>query len=70
MGQATNTKKIKWVALMVLIFFEVSGGPVGIESAVSSGGPLLAILGFMIYPFVWSIPEALITAEMATMWGF
>ncbi|KAJ6427962.1 hypothetical protein OIU84_023381 [Salix udensis] len=29
-------------------------------------GPLWAILGFLIFPFIWSIPEALITAELAT----
>lgn len=62
----THGKKIKWAALMVLIFFEVSGGPIGIEGSVSAGGPLLAILGFLIFPFFWSVPEALITAEMAT----
>mmetsp|Transcript_23117 Transcript_23117/g.63828 ORF Transcript_23117/g.63828 Transcript_23117/m.63828 type:complete len:649 (+) Transcript_23117:185-2131(+) len=53
--------------LVVLIFFEVSGGPFGTEDAVSSGGPLLTILGFLILPLVWSVPEALITAECATM---
>eukprot|EP00873_Tetraselmis_striata_P018488 jgi/Tetstr1/438752/TSEL_027261.t1 len=52
--------------LVALIFYEVSGGPFGIEDAVSAGGPLLAILGFAILPFVWSLPEALITAELAT----
>lgn len=36
------------------------------QDAVSSGGPLLAVLGFMVLPIVWSVPEALITAEMAT----
>lgn len=37
-----------------------------LQDAVSAGGPLLAILGFMILPLVWSVPEALITAELAT----
>jgi hypothetical protein len=37
-----------------------------IQDAVSSGGPLLTIIGFLILPIVWSVPEALITAEMAT----
>ncbi|KAJ7538820.1 hypothetical protein O6H91_11G064100 [Diphasiastrum complanatum] len=51
---------------MFLIFYEVSGGPFGVEDSVQSGGPLLALLGFLIFPFIWSIPEALITAELAT----
>jgi len=54
-------------SLVILIFFEVSGGPFGTEDAVSSGGALLTILGFLILPWVWSVPEALITAECATM---
>ena len=37
-----------------------------LQDAVSSGGPLLAILAFCILPLVWSVPEALITAELAT----
>lgn len=36
------------------------------QDAVSAGGPLLAILGFLILPLIWSVPEALITAELAT----
>jgi hypothetical protein len=36
------------------------------QDAVTSGGPLLALLGFLILPFVWSVPEALVTAELAT----
>lgn len=27
---------------------------------------MLAILGFLILPLIWSVPEALITAELAT----
>lgn len=33
---------------------------------MGAAGPLLAILGFLIFPFIWSIPEALVTAELAT----
>ncbi|EFJ45190.1 amino acid carrier 4, partial [Volvox carteri f. nagariensis] len=52
--------------LVTLIFFEVSGGPFGTEDAVSAAGPLLTILGFLVFPVLWSVPEALITAELAT----
>ena len=30
---------------------------------MQAAGPLLALLGFLNFPFIWSIPEALITAE-------
>lgn len=63
---AKNSKKLALIPLVFLIFFEVSGGPYGEEAAVGAAGPLFAILGFLIFPFIWSIPEALITAELAT----
>ncbi|XP_026387466.1 probable polyamine transporter At1g31830 [Papaver somniferum] len=62
-----NIKKVSMVPLIFLIFYEVSGGPFGIEDTVKAAGPLLALLGFLVFPFIWSVPEALITAEMGTM---
>lgn len=55
------------IPLVFLIFYEVSGGPFGAEGIVNVAGPLLALLGFIIFPFISCIPEALITAEMSTM---
>jgi amino acid transporter len=63
---ATEPKKLSLVPLIFLIYFEVAGGPYGEEPAVKAAGPLLAIIGFLVFPFIWSIPEALITAELAT----
>ncbi|KAL3519064.1 hypothetical protein ACH5RR_021653, partial [Cinchona calisaya] len=61
-----NSKKLALIPLIFLIYFEVAGGPYGEEAAVGAAGPLLAILGFLIFPFIWSIPEALVTAELET----
>ncbi|XP_049382829.1 probable polyamine transporter At3g13620 [Solanum stenotomum] len=61
-----NSKKLALIPLIFIIFFEVSGGPYGAEAAIGAAGPLLAILGFLIFPFIWSVPEALVTAELAT----
>lgn len=36
------------------------------QDAVSNGGPLLAIVGFVVLPIIWSVPEAMVTAELAT----
>eukprot|EP01018_Ginkgo_biloba_P008375 Gb_04957 [translate_table: standard] len=73
-GEMPNSPKLQFynqklhiVPLVFLIFYEVSGGPFGVEDSVKAGGPLLALLGFLIFPIIWSIPEALVTAEMATM---
>ncbi|KAL5708510.1 hypothetical protein ACHQM5_019300 [Ranunculus cassubicifolius] len=64
--EGKSSKKLTLIPLIFLIYFEVSGGPFGEEPAVKAAGPLYAILGFLIFPFIWSIPEALITAELAT----
>ncbi|KAK2978919.1 hypothetical protein RJ640_019234 [Escallonia rubra] len=61
-----TNKKLSLLPLIFLIYFEVAGGPYGEEPAVKAGGPLLAILGFLIFPFIWSVPEVLITAELST----
>ncbi|KAM3397326.1 putative polyamine transporter isoform X1 [Capsicum galapagoense] len=65
--RANNAKKVSLLPLIFLIFYEVSGGPFGVEDTVQAAGPLFALLGFLIFPLIWSVPEALITAEMGTM---
>ncbi|KAJ4753455.1 Amino acid permease family protein [Rhynchospora pubera] len=62
----TGTNKLTLVPLIFLIFFEVAGGPYGAEPAVSSAGPLYALIGFLVFPFIWSIPESLVTAELSS----
>ena len=53
--------------LVALIFYDVSGGPFGIEDSVrAGGGALLPVLGFLALPALWSLPEALVTAELAS----
>ncbi|KAF8729750.1 hypothetical protein HU200_017718 [Digitaria exilis] len=64
---STSVRKVSIVPLIFLIFYEVSGGPFGVEDSVGAAGPLLAIAGFLVLPVIWSIPEALITAELGTM---
>lgn len=62
-----NQRKVSIIPLVFLIFYEVSGGPFGVEDSVNAAGPLLALVGFLVFPFIWSIPEAMITAELGTM---
>lgn len=52
--------------LVAIIYYSVSGGPFGIEDVVSSAGPFYALLGFLVMPLVWSVPEALVAAELGT----
>ncbi|CAL5436074.1 unnamed protein product [Camellia sinensis] len=65
--RVNSVRKVSILPLVFLIFYEVSGGPFGVEDSVQAAGPLLALLGFLIFPLIWSVPEALITAEMGTM---
>lgn len=62
----TCRNKLSLTPLVILIFYNVSGGPFGIEATIKAGGNFLSILGFAILPFVWSIPEALVTAELGS----
>lgn len=59
-------RQLSFLGLVVLIFYNVSGGPFGSEQAVRAAGPLYTLTGFMIFPVVWSLPQALLTAELAT----
>ncbi|CAL1373165.1 unnamed protein product [Linum trigynum] len=66
MVKKKKKQQLTLLPLIFIIYFQVAGGPYGEEPAVQAAGPLYAILGFLIFPFVWSVPEALITAELST----
>uniref|UniRef100_A0A0R0LGH6 Amino acid permease/ SLC12A domain-containing protein n=1 Tax=Glycine max TaxID=3847 RepID=A0A0R0LGH6_SOYBN len=66
-SRPNHSRKVTVLPLVFLIFYEVSGGPFGVEDTVHAAGPLLALIGFLLFPLIWSVPEALITAEMGTM---
>jgi amino acid transporter len=53
------------VALAAIVFFNVSGGPYGIEDVVASFGPGLALVLLVLTPLVWSLPVALVMSELA-----
>ncbi|KAF0691651.1 Aste57867_17181 [Aphanomyces stellatus] len=53
-------------SVVALCFFSVCGGAIGSESIFASGGPAMGLIALAIIPFAWSIPIALITAELST----
>lgn len=53
-------------SLVALTFFCVAGGPYGIEDAVGAAGPMLALVGLLLIPWLWSLPTALMTAELSS----
>lgn len=64
--QSPPPKKLKILELSVLVFYSVSGGPFGMEAAVRAGGPFYTLLGLLIMPLIWSLPEAAVTAELGS----
>jgi amino acid transporter len=47
-----------------ITFFCVAGGAYGLEDAVGAAGPAWALLAILAVPWVWSLPMALMTAEL------
>lgn len=52
--------------LAAIVFFNVSGGPYGIEDMVPSFGPGLSLTLLVLTPLVWSLPVALAMSELAS----
>ena len=59
-------EKLGVIPLAVIIFYSVSGGAFGVEETVRSAGNFYTLLGFLVMPFIWSMQEALMTAELGS----
>jgi amino acid transporter len=64
-SRAGLRRELGLVSLLAVVFFNVSGGPYGIEDAVSSFGPGLTLVLIVLTPLVWSLPVSLAMAELA-----
>jgi amino acid transporter len=54
-------------ALVFILFFSTSGGPYTTETLIHSVGPGLGLLLLLLVPLIWSLPEALIVGELASI---
>ena len=54
-----------FLPLVAVVFFNVSGGPYGLEDAVPAFGPGLTLLLLVLTPLVWSLPVSLVMSELA-----
>ena len=54
-------------SLVFVMFFTVSGGAYTMEGIVATVGPGLALLLLLLVPLVYSLPETMIVAELASM---
>jgi amino acid transporter len=62
----TALKKISLAPFVALLYAYCAGGPFGFESMVSTSGPGMALVFMLTVPWLFSVPMALATAEMAT----
>ncbi|MFD5467481.1 APC family permease [Kitasatospora sp. NPDC127059] len=59
-------QNVKLAPLVALIFFSVSGGAYGIEGLFSASGPGIGLLLLLVTPLVYSVPHAMVCAELGT----
>lgn len=59
-------RRLNLFALVSIIFFTVSGGAFGLEPLVGSVGAGWAIVLVIVTPLLWSLPTALMVAELSS----
>ncbi len=59
-------RELGLLPLAAIVFFNVSGGPYGIEDTVPSFGPGLTLLLLVLTPMLWSLPVSLAMSELAS----
>ncbi|HXW91743.1 MAG TPA: APC family permease [Terriglobales bacterium] len=63
----SKERRVTMLALTWLIFFTTCGGAYGLEPLIGAIGPAWAIALILITPLVWSLPTALMAAELTTL---
>src|SRR6516165_9723658 len=65
--QLSPERRLNLLALISLIFFTTCGGAFGLEPLVGAVGPGWAVMLIIITPLAWSLPAALMAAELTTL---
>jgi hypothetical protein len=65
LGPKGKRATLNTLQLATIIFYSVSGGPFGVEESVRAAGPFYTLIGFAIAPFIFSLPECLMTVELS-----
>ena len=66
-GPAGIRRSLGTLSLVFILYFTTSGGSFTTETLIQAVGPGLGLLILLIVPLVWSLPEVLIVAELASM---
>lgn len=64
--QPRRQRNVTVLSLVAITYFAVAGGPEGTETLIQTGGPLYSVVGFLVVGILWSIPMALMSAELTT----
>ena len=62
-----HRRKVGILEFVSYAFFLSAGGPFGLETCIQYGGPFLTIIGLIIIPFIYELPQAFMTSELSTM---
>lgn len=66
-GAREERRVLGTLAFAAVAYFLTAGGPFGIEPAVIAAGPLPCFVVLGVLPLIWSLPQALVTAELASL---
>src|SRR5437773_11361367 len=59
-------RQLRLLPLVMVFFFTVAGGAYGLEPLVSASGPGVALALIILTPLIWSVPAALMVAELSS----
>ena len=66
-NEGYSGKKLNFIQFSIMIYVMTCAGGYGIEAAIKSGGILYTLIGLMIIPFVYCLPQSLMCAELSSM---
>lgn len=53
-------------AVILIVYFNVSGGPLGSETIFSACGPLIGLISLFVSVVVWCVQQSLVTLELSS----
>lgn len=66
-GRDEPRRTLGTVQLVGMLFFMTSGAGYGLEPMVGAAGPLPTLIALLVAPWIWALPQALMSSELATM---
>ncbi|OQR94657.1 Amino Acid-Polyamine-Organocation (APC) Family [Achlya hypogyna] len=61
-----DRRQLGVVSVALLTYFSVCAGPFGTELIVASCGPLVGLVGLVVFPLVYSLPTTMLFAELCS----